>query len=343
MINSRLFFVLSFVLVFSACKTDNTPYAIKDFRKSLQPFLTLLVSKGIVEGYDSSMRFMTTDNELNELTKSEHPVLRSYAFRELMRRQPSNHLDILMNHLGDTAIVATDDTEWGIEYKTISDDIIASATLKNSEDSSKLIEEVITKHNSLRFAYTILARIEPQPKYYLNIKDMATREIRTVLGTSEPANSYLEFALFGLAKFKKKEDVKIIKNLLLKNIWKLNEFSFLLMEEFPDTAYLEVYEKFYPIYYRQAICSYSRFDLAKAFISSIAVYKNERSAKILSTILNQNPFFKCNTNFTDIKEQLVYAIWDNECEAYLTLRKQTEEKGQEYEQKKKNVRDRLAK
>lgn len=338
MLSSRLFLLLFSVLLFSACKTDNYSYAIKDFRKSLQPFLTLIVSKSNVEGYDSSIRFMTTNNELNQLTKSEHPVLRSYAFRELLHRQPSNHFNILMNHLDDTAIVAIH-THWGIKYKTISDDIIENATLKNNEDSNKFIKEVITKHNSLGFAYWYVQQIEPKEQYYLNIKDMATREIKTVIGTSEPYNSYLEFALFALAKFKKKENIKIIKELLLKNIYNLNETSFYLMEEFTDTAYLEVYEKFYPIYYNQAICRYSRSDLVISFINSIAVYKNERSTKILATILNKKPFIKCTTDSSNIKEKLIYAIWDNDCEAYLTLRKQTKEKGQEYEQMKKNVRD----
>lgn len=334
MFSARHLLLFLFVILFWTCKTDHDSYSIKDFKKPLQPFLTLIVSKGIVAGYDSSIRFMTTDSELDQLTKSEHPVLRTYATSELMRRQPSNHFDILMNHLDDTAIIETNETEWGIEYKTVSDYLITDATLKNSVDSSKLIEEVITKHNSLRFAYTILARIKPQEKYYLYIKDMASRPLKTVIGCSEPANSYFEFASFGLAKFKKKEDVKIIKKSLLENIWRLNEFSFLLMEDFPDTAYLEVFEKYYPIYYNQSICRRLRSDIAIAFINSIAIYKSERSERILSTIFNKNPFIKCSTSSGEIKEKLIYAIWDNDCEAYLKLRKLIEKEGKEYDQNK---------
>ena len=75
-----------FILITSSlfsCKTDNKyNYAINDFRKPLQPWLTKIVSRGIVMNNDSVIRNIMTDRELIQLGQSEHPILRSSAFRE---------------------------------------------------------------------------------------------------------------------------------------------------------------------------------------------------------------------------------------------------------------------
>ena len=97
------------IISFLACKNEHGyTYAIKDFRKSLQPYLFEIVSRGVVMYYDSALRNMVTDKELSALNQSEHPVLRASAFREILQRNSFNHFDILMNHLDDTADVATD-------------------------------------------------------------------------------------------------------------------------------------------------------------------------------------------------------------------------------------------
>ncbi len=81
---------------------------LRIFRKSLQPYLFKIVSRGVVMHYDSALRNMATYKELNELSQSEHPVLRASAFREILFRDSSDNFTILMNHLDDTADVATD-------------------------------------------------------------------------------------------------------------------------------------------------------------------------------------------------------------------------------------------
>ncbi|HSZ86644.1 MAG TPA: hypothetical protein VK787_11475 [Puia sp.] len=98
-----------------SCKNeDGYTYAIKDFRRSLQPYFFKIVSNGVVMYYDSALRNMVTGKELIELSQSEHPILRASAFREILYRKSFNHFDILMNHLDDTADVATDAGEFGI-------------------------------------------------------------------------------------------------------------------------------------------------------------------------------------------------------------------------------------
>lgn len=177
MFKPKLLVFLQFALLLSSCRTKNKyNYAVKDFQKSLQPHRTNILSKGIVMYYDSSLRHMATDEVLMQLIQSEHPVIRASAFRELLRRNSVNRFDILMSHLDDTAIVETDAGEFGIWSRTVSDDILQEAYWKTEDEKDKTVEQVITRHNYLRSAYTILGQLEPQEKYYRFVKDMATRQ-----------------------------------------------------------------------------------------------------------------------------------------------------------------------
>ena len=108
------------VCVFSCKNEQGNTYAIKDFRKPLHPFLFNIVTLGIVTYHDSLQIKSITDNELIHLGKSENPVLRATAFSEMLDRNSFNQFDIVMNHLDDTAIVAIDEGEFGIGFRTVS-------------------------------------------------------------------------------------------------------------------------------------------------------------------------------------------------------------------------------
>ncbi len=320
--NQFLFF--SFITFCSSCKTDDSKYtyAIKDFRKPVQPYLTNIVSKGIVDYYDSTLKMMSTDNDLIQLSHSEHPVLRAWALKDMLRRTSFNHFDIIMNHLDDTATVGFDHGEFGIYYKAITDELLQNFEWKSIKDKNTAIDEVITRHNYLQSAYTILEKIQPREKYYPYIRDMATRNRKYEEEYGEMGFEDVEYALYGLAGFKKKEDVKIIKDRLMKNNWRMGEISFRLMKEFPDTAYLDVFEKYYSSHYYYTICRERSVNKATSFISSVAAYKNARSSKILDAILNKNPPANCAVATANLNEELEYAIWTNPCEAYSKLRNQ---------------------
>src|SRR5579862_6701984 len=77
------FLLPTLIFLLSACKNDQgNSYAIKDFKKSLQPFLLKIVTTGIVTYYDSSQIKSITDGDLIRLSKSENPVLRATALYE---------------------------------------------------------------------------------------------------------------------------------------------------------------------------------------------------------------------------------------------------------------------
>lgn len=320
--------------LFGCKKTNKNSYAIRDFNKELQPYLIQVVSKNIV-GNDSATRFVehnATDEELKKLSCSEHPVLRAIAFRTMLDRNTFNHFDLIMNHLDDTAIVAIDAGEWGISYLRISDDILQHGRWKDTIARNKTIEEVILKHNYLHSAYTKLLNIEPNEKYYSLIKEMAQRKRNYNEDVGEMGFDEIEYALYALAKFKKKEDIPLIKQLLLKNDWRMTELSFRLMKEYPDEAYLDIYEAFYKLRFYHKICWDHDINITVDFINSVATYKNQRSASILSAILNKKPFIRCPADSSYIKDELVQAIWNNKCDAYSKMAKQIENLIRRYEE-----------
>jgi hypothetical protein len=322
--------LLFFTAILCWCCRPPTPfpYAIKDFNPALQPFLTKKVSKGFVGFDDDSLRNMLTDKELTQLSQCEHPVLRAIAFREMLERRSFDHFRVVMQHLNDTAIVTTNEGEWGLGYHTIADDIIRHARWKTNENKNKTIDAVLTKHNYLRAAYTIMLSYEPQKKHYPFIKDMALRDNGSV-GNFNVYRSNKELALYGLAKFKKKEDVPVIKDILLNSVHSLSEGSWNLMSRYPNNEYLEVFEAYYPRLFYRTICLERSETEAINFINSVAVYKNERSARVLDSILNRKPFINCEADTSYLKSVVRNAIWDHPCPAYVKLRAQVEAKVKE--------------
>lgn len=334
----HLLFSTLIVCIFSCKNEQSNTYAIKDFRKSIQPFLYNIVTIGIVTYHDSSQIKSIKDDELIRLCKAENPVLRATAFSEILERNSFNHFDIVMNHLDDTAMVATDKGEFGIGFQTISDYILERSSWETSQAKNNTIEQVLIEHNYLRSAYTILSQLEPQEKYYSYIKDMATRPRRL-----DPYDGYelgfddIEYALYGLAKFKKKEDVQLIKIKLMKHVWKLSDVSFRLMKEFPDTAYLDVLQTYHRRQFYQFSGirphGFSGYNADRAapedFIQALVIQKNDRSARLLDTMLTYLPKHTCMPDKENIINEVIEEIWEHPCSAYTKLREKIRPKAEE--------------
>ncbi|MGN6401389.1 MAG: hypothetical protein ACTHMD_13105 [Flavisolibacter sp.] len=333
-------FLLSTLIVctFSCKNEQRNSYAIKDFRKSLQPFLFKVVSEGIVTYHDSSDIKGITDDELVRLGKSENPVLRATALNEMIDRSSFNPFDVVMNHLDDTAIIATDNGEFGIQFETVSDYLIGRTTWETAQARDKTIELVLTKHNYLSAAYNILTKIEAQEKYYPYIKAMATRARRLDRYENyELAFNEIEYALYGLAKFQKKEDIQIIKNKLMNHVWELSDISFLLMKEHPDTAYLDVLQQ----YHRQQFYKFSGvrphgftgYNADRAapedFIKALTIQRNDKSAKLLDTMLTYLPENTCMPDKDNMINEVIEQIWEHPCPAYIHLREKIKHKAEE--------------
>ena len=333
----KLLLAFSLVLMCYACKNNNKyPYAITDFRDSLQPHLTNILARGLVMYEDSALKNMASDEELARLSRCEHPLLRASAFREILRREYFEDLDISLEHLDDTSLVPVNYGEFGIRFQTVSDDILLHAEWKTEETQIKTIEKVLTKHNYLQEAYSIVSSVAPDAKYYLVIKDLATR-----YQPVEDARFDLEFddtenALYGLAKFKKKEDVQFIKTQMESEVWQLSHVSFQLMEHYPDTAYMDVLEQYHrrQFYrfdgYRRGGFSSSRRYTAEPedFMKALAAQQNSRSAALFDTILRRLPTITCMPGKKQIEDQLVLIIWENPSPAYAKLKQKIKDRAE---------------
>lgn len=330
------------MIVVLGCKNNQkNSYAIRDFDKSLQPYLRDVVSKGIV-GFDSATSFIidhTTDKELKQLSESEHPVLRAVAFREMLKRKSFDHFKLIMTNLDDTAIVQVDDGEWGINPHIVSDIILDAGMWKNLAERKKTIDEIILHHNYLRSAYYKLDDIKADPIYYDAVREMIQRKRNVDIDNfSEKEFSEMEHALYALAGFKKVEDVQLIKQILLENNWHMGELSFKLLIDYPNESYMEIFEKYFKDSFYYIACKQDASDnLAPQFIKSVASYKNERSARILDSMLNRRPFFPCRPLYLAYsKLGLAYTIWNIKTDAYSKLRRQVEALVKEEEERTRN-------
>jgi hypothetical protein len=337
-ITSVLLFLLNIY-----CDNDNPyPYSIRDFRKELQPHLEKIVSKGVVGYYELDSTL--TDGELLQMSRSEHPVLRSTALQQMLYRKTFDHFDIVMNHLDDTAIVPTDEGEWGVSFTSVSDNVLYHARWKTEESLNQTVEVVLTKHNYLSLAYVKLLNLPPQEKFYSYIRDMATR-------TQRPFDKYkfefddAEKALYGLARFKKKEDISIIKNRMLEYDWRLSDVSFSIIREFPDTAWFEVLRRYhrYQFYQfsgnRAGGFSGSVADRAapEDFINALVVQKTPQAARLLDTAFMRLTSGYKMRDAENITNHLVMAIWENPCLAYETVRKKIKPRAEKILKRRKEL------
>jgi hypothetical protein len=322
----------AFIICLCSCRQRHgNAYAIKDFSKSVQPFLQMVASKGMVAYYDSSRASIISDAGLIQLGKSENPVLRATAYSLMLERQSFDKLDVVLNHLDDTAMVTIDEGEFGLGFRTVSDFVLQRSNWQWLDSKNRIADRLITKHNYLSTAYTMLPSLEPREKYYSYIRDMATRPSRIdVYDGDELGFADIEYALYALAKFRKEEDVQVIKQKLMKHVYELSDISFQIMKEFPDTAYLDVLE----IYHRRFFYNFSGVrphgftgipaDRAapEDFIGAVAVQQNEQSANLLDTMLHRLSEYTCMPDRDNIIRAVEDAIRANPCPAYLRLRKE---------------------
>lgn len=333
--NYILFFILVF---FAACRNQpENRYAIKDFRKSLQPFLNKVAAEGIVTHHGRSLIDSIPDDELILLGKSENPVIRATVFSEMLGRDSFKDFDIVMDHLADTAIVPVDNGEFGLGLERIADYILRHAKWETAKAKDETIEMVLTKHNYLHSAYTILLYLAPQEKYYPYIKDMATRPRRLSFENYELGFPDIEYALYGLAKFRRPEDVSLIKNKMLKHAWKLSDISFRLMKEFPDTAYMDVLQQYHRRQFYQFSGNrpngFSGFVEDRAapedFIDALVMQQTKRSAALIDTMLILLPQYTCMPDNEYIKENLIKQVAAHPCPAYQSIIERTKSRAEE--------------
>ena len=103
------------------------------------------------------------------------------------------------------------------------------------------------------------------------------------------------------------------------NYW-LGDYSFKIMEQYPDDSYLDLLEYYakHTIWMDIRSNDYHRYRLTN-FYKALAVYKNKRAAELLAYLLKFIPVSTNCDSYGDYCGDLYEDICNNSCEAYKDL------------------------
>lgn len=223
-----------------------------------------------------------TKDELLDVLNCEMPKYRIEAFCALVNINEPDYFTILLNHLDDTTKLVwwpCDDVE---EESFISDLMILKASNKLAQkQKDSLVYEVLNKHIYLESAQWMMKEIKPQDKYYSIIKTQCQ------IKSEDCHHLSLTYAL---AKFKRQEDIPIIKNNFAKytdNSY-CNTYIFQSIIAFPDTAFFSLLSK----YFETEIKKKKQFtsDDLKYYCLAVAMFKNTSSLEILTALTKKETY-----------------------------------------------------
>jgi hypothetical protein len=325
----KLIYLLAVIPFFISCQNNRAgkyPYAIRDFSLNVQPYLAQLVSEGTVDQKSvvwDTLKNILKDNDLLKLCKSEHPALRALAFSEMITRKSFDYLSTIFKHLDDTALVTANFSESiNIWWYPVSDYAFRRNILFDTKFRNIIIDSVISNHYYLPSAYLGLNRFRVQERHYGSIKKMV------IANLSYLPVYYKEYPLYALASYKRKEDIPLIMKIAKENLWATTGLTFKMMQDFPDTCYLEILEEYdnnKSFYFSPHVWEdYSK--KIDAYIQCIVSYKSKRSASLLKKIFVDSrkvPKWDYDYEANELRTDLQKAVWDsaNLCDAYIDLRK----------------------
>ena len=207
-----------------ACNNSNI------IRPALQKHIEYVNQTKEIPNDDSSLENYFQDScsktELLEAIQSQSPIVKVIAYRALVDRNEADLFEVLKENLRDTAKVVWWYFDDAADVYTVADLMIQKAKGKLSLlQKDTLVELVLNKYLYLRYANWMIEDIIPQEKYYQIIR----REALIKKGFCNQAR-----AIYGLAKFKKAEDIDLIRNYLIDHS---NECAFLnykIIKVFPS-------------------------------------------------------------------------------------------------------------
>ena len=285
------FFILSLLTltIISCGRKEKYPYKISNFRPELKKHIQKFITEGQLSyNPDTVALNFLNDNcskdELLKLMNFENPLVRVRAFRAIVNRNEHDYFPILLNHLDDTTKVVWWYFDDAADKFMVSDLMIRkveSAKKLNQHQKDSLIDIVLTKHSYLRTATQMIRDIEPNEKYYPIIRQASQKELSSCHDLN---NTY------ALAKFKKPEDIPLIK----KNFSEYtdnpfcNNIYFKSIEVFPDTAFFPLLTKYFDEIIKKQKQKYS--DDIKYYCRAVAQYQNQKSLDILVALIKQETY-----------------------------------------------------
>lgn len=164
--------------------------------------------------------------ELISLIWSQSAIAKVIAYRALVDRNESEFFELLKENLSDTTKVVWWYFDDAADEYTVADLMIQKAKRKlSSLQKDSLVELVLNKYLYLQYANWMIEDIKPQEKYYQIIRHEALLK----KGFCNQAR-----AIYGLAKYKKAEDVDLIRNYLINHSNECAFLSYKIIRVFPD-------------------------------------------------------------------------------------------------------------
>ncbi|HRO75440.1 MAG TPA: hypothetical protein PLP27_04765 [Crocinitomicaceae bacterium] len=275
---NRLFiFAFLSLIVVSCVRFEKYPYKISDFRPELRKHLQSIIADKEIRYSTTSADYFLKDScskdELLKLMRFKEPLVRLKAYRAIVFRSDIDQFPILLNHLDDTSKVMWGTSDHTSDSVTVADIMIGTTrTFLTKPQKNKLIDVILTKHFYLNHAQWIIADIEPQEKYYSTIKKLAQKKLNSC---SDP--NYI----LGLAKFKKQEDIPLIKKNISVFDQNISCFynHFNVIEAFPDTTFFPILTN----YFEQIIKVHKQKDPYELYYycRAVAQYRSAKSLAIL--------------------------------------------------------------
>lgn len=260
---------------------------------------------------------VSNKEELIELTNHPNGVVRSYSFWALSYNQEVDLFSIVKKHLNDDEMI---NTQFGCTggQEMVGDFFIKIITpqyidLDSDKMDTKEIRELdsllIYQPNKLSSRYDAINRVEPIESLYPKIRELVVKEKN-------------QSALVTLAKYKKEQDIEIIKNFRDETDKEEGGFyyTYVAMQHFPRKEYIPFLEGNLEKTLDDTYFSTEWGELYKA----IASFKNEKALELLeipfTKVQNQN-IKKYHTNFvfyailefqTELYDNLLWKIWEEE-------------------------------
>lgn len=309
-----ILFLLVLPALFSCHHPESAkyPYSLAEFPDKVQPYLFRIVNAGFIgeTNYEciSFLDTLLTDKQLLQLTRCEHPLLRSVALSIAIDRPSIDHYAVMMDHLDDTARVNWFFQCASFEFTYVSDYMLMKYEWKTKTARERTVKKVLREHNYLEQAYNVVDEVQGDTTWYGVIKDMAERDIRLEKRSR---------ALYALASYKNPKDDAFLQDILTHERHNLNTTCLALMKDFPSLSYQPILERHLKTLYRRICMDNTEVYEVRPYFHAVASYKTKESASLLKKIFFSRPILPCSPRDTSSYISDLYeAITDNDCPLY---------------------------
>jgi hypothetical protein len=284
-------YLLALLAIVGCGKIEKYPYGISDFRPELKIHIQNIIAEKQLSYHPdtlalSFLKYKCTKEELLKLLRFESPLVRVRAYRALIYRNDPDFFPTLLTHLDDTSKVT-----WWYYDDAVGSFMVSDLMIRKTIESKKLspnerqilVDSVLLKHSYLEASAMMIRNTSPNERYYALIKQ------RAKLKTDRCGEQSI--ACYALSKFKKKEDIELLKNAFNNSDAICISWTFKAIENFPDSSFFPIIENYYQNKIVNKLNANNNIDDdVLYFCRAVAAFKNEEGLKILEHIESNNTY-----------------------------------------------------